>query len=351
MNEVPYIVGDVHLGRKFTNGVPLHRKGDREKMVHADFEERIGSYEGPMLVQTGDLFDSFTVDEAIVLWAESVVRRAALAYPGTKYVFYRGNHDASKDVNKKSSFDVFEALLRDLPNVLVLKDVTIVPLHYIADNEHDPVTKYFGFIPWHPFKSAQVLAEELVQMSYHTDASAHQTLEAVFGHWDVKDYGSTAHDFNMVPTKILIQVTKTIYTGHVHKPCEFDRDGVRVHVVGSMQPYAHGEGDGFPHYMTIPYDTYVNEKDDKYSHHYYTNANVRILVKDGENPEPPDCLSFSTKKVTETGEEDEEGEIDVEMADFNMDTLFATVLKECEVSESVAERVLGKFKELRNVGN
>lgn len=30
-------LGDVHLGRRFTQGVPLHRRGEREALVLAQF--------------------------------------------------------------------------------------------------------------------------------------------------------------------------------------------------------------------------------------------------------------------------------------------------------------------------
>ena len=35
------LLGDAHLGKPFIHGVPLHRRGDREKMVWADFERSI----------------------------------------------------------------------------------------------------------------------------------------------------------------------------------------------------------------------------------------------------------------------------------------------------------------------
>ena len=33
--------GDAHLGKPFIHGVPLHRRGDREKMLWADFERSV----------------------------------------------------------------------------------------------------------------------------------------------------------------------------------------------------------------------------------------------------------------------------------------------------------------------
>ncbi|WP_204307606.1 hypothetical protein, partial [Enterobacter hormaechei] len=51
-----------------------------------------------------------------------------------------------------------------------------------------------------------------------------------YGHWDV-DPRSPSH--NLIPTKELaaLGITKA-YTGHVHLPSTFKRDGVEVEVVG-----------------------------------------------------------------------------------------------------------------------
>ena len=337
MKVIPFIIGDVHLGRKFTNGVPLNRKGDRERMVAEDFEKQVLTFEGRLLVQTGDLFDSFTVPEEIVLFAAAVVRRAATAHPKSMYVFYRGNHDASKDANKASSFDVFKALLQDLKNVAVLCD----PETLLFKDDTD--WQMFGFIPWHPFKSAAELADELIK--YSIPLRHEEPFDTVFGHWDVKDYGTTAHDFNMVPTKVLASVTKKIVTGHVHLPTQFERDGVQVIVQGSMQPYAHGEDPATTWYKTTNYADFLaygqTEKD------WCRDLNLRIIVKDGETPEPINCLAFTTKKATEKDEGDV-NDMDIAIADFDMDYLFNQSLDERGVSTSVKELVAAKFKELRN---
>lgn len=340
MKVVPFILGDVHLGRRFTTGVPLNRKGDREHMVMMDFQHRVRSYDGPLLVQTGDLFDSFTVPEELVLFAARVVRRAATEHPHTIYVFYRGNHDASKDDNKASSFDVFKELLQDLKNVKVLCNPET-----IVFNENTSDETVFGFIPWHPFKSATELAEFLIK--YDAPTVGDEFYDTIFGHWDVKDYGTTAHDFNMVPTKVLAEVTKHIVTGHVHLPTEFERDGVRVTVAGSMQPYAHGEDPGNSYYKTTDYASFAaygpTEK------RWCENLNLRIIVKDGEVPEPINCLSFTTKKAVDK-DDGEAPDLDVSISDFNMDSLFLEALNERGVSTEVSELVGAKFKELRNAG-
>lgn len=342
MKIEPKILGDVHLGRKFTNGVPLHRRGDRERMVNEDFANQLMNYSGPLLVQPGDLFDSFAVPEAVVLFAYEAVKKASIQNPNTGYIFIRGNHDASRDTNRASSFDVFAELIEHLPNVHVFRDVQTIIFNQGKEDE-----TCFGFVPWHPFKSADVLAEELIEYADNLYGVAY--FDAVFGHWDVESYGGD-HTFNMVPTRILSRVTKTIYTGHIHKPTAFDRDGVRVNVVGSMQPYAHGEEQEGVHrwYRTIPYGEYTVLRNAPEVLPAFHNANVRVIVQDGEAPEPIDCLSFTTKKAKEV-DEGEEGDIEVAIAEFNMDSLFAQTLAEQGVSTKVADLVSAKFKELRNI--
>lgn len=348
-NFVPYIIGDVHLGRKFSNGVPLHRRGDREMMVKEDFNEKIANCDSNIFVQTGDLFDAFAVEEAVVLETARVVRFHARLNPRITYVFYRGNHDASKDVNKASSFDVFSELLLGLDNVHVLKEPKIIS----ASTPHlDIKTRFFGFIPWSPFKSAAELADELVGVVnpewIAQGGTAPLRLDAVFGHWDVESYGSSAHDFNMVPTAVLSKITGTIYTGHVHRPTQFERDGVTVNVVGSMQPYAHGEDAEGQFYVTRGFEEYEKISADETERAKLVNVNIRVLVKEGQVPDPVDCLSFITKKTVEKLEEDEAPDLDIKIEDFDMDRLFQESLFSREVGTGVMQKILEKWQELKN---
>lgn len=351
----PYIVGDVHLGRKFVNNVPLHRRGDREQMVRDDFVTRLHACTSTLFVQTADLFDAFNMEEELVLWTARQVRAAALKNPHITYVFYRGNHDASKDVSKASSFDVFAELLMGLSNVHVLKEPKVISIYDPKDTYNDSIPAIFGFVPWSPFKSAQELSYELVGLlKQETEMiqTTHQLVDlppvlGVFGHWDVESYGGD-HDFNMVPTALLSKVTKTIWTGHVHKPSQFERDGVTVHVVGSMQPYAHGEDPHIRWYKTTSFEEFSAYGDTEKA--WCRNINLRVLVKEGQHAEPIDCLSFQTKKVEERLD-DEQPDLEVKLEDFNMVTLFQETLVKREVRKSVMDQILEKFGELRNASS
>ena len=49
------LIGDVHAGKKFEAGVPLHRRGDRERMQIEQFRAELAAVTGPV-VQAGDIF-------------------------------------------------------------------------------------------------------------------------------------------------------------------------------------------------------------------------------------------------------------------------------------------------------
>lgn len=332
---IPDNLGDVHFGRQFKLGVPLDRVGEREEMVYQEFKRRVKNPQSKLFVQTGDLFNGYAEPEALVILVAETVEEAALENPGVKYVFYNGNHDAVKELGRAGSFDVFERLLRHVPNVMVVREPTIVRIEGTA----------WGFVPWSPFSNAKELAQMLVSTWQRVMAGA--KLDGVYGHWDVEGYGQK-EVANMVPTLELSEITDTIYTGHIHKPTKFFRDGTTVHVVGSMQPYSHAEDIGTKWYITLTYDEYLALTPEQKDH--LVNCNVRVQVGEGEVAEPFNCLSFITKKAKEIESEDG-GDIDVEVADFNMDQLFQSCLDTREVRADIAEKILNKFAENRNVAN
>lgn len=324
-------LGDVHLGRKFVTGVPLHRRGDREAMVWKQFTESLWNCKTLFHVQTGDLFDQFAVPEALLLATALVYKDAALFNPDTTYVIYRGNHDASRDTDKASSFDVLAELLSGIENIYVLRDPTTI----------SHAQGHLGFIPWHPFKSSEELAQELI-----SQAMCLISFEAIFGHFEVDSFGG--HDFNLIPTKTLAAVTKTIYTGHIHLPTEFERDGVRVVVVGSMQPYAHGEDPRTDWYETVSFTDLQEDLEDGTTR--FQDINLRVIVRPGEVVPEVDCLSLITKPFVEKVEEDDEPDnLEVNFADFNMHSLFTGCLAEAQVRPVIAERIMNKYEELKNV--
>lgn len=325
MLEDVTLLGDVHLEKKFRTGVPLHRLGEREGLVWADFEASLHEARlRPYHVQVGDIFDQMCVSETAVLKTASLYRFYAERAPGTRFIIIRGNHDASRDITKKSSFDILAELLAPVPNITVFKESVGV----IGD---------YGFLPWHPFKSSAQLAFDLVSLTKG------KKLKAVFCHCDIGTFGG--NDDNLIPTKILSQITDVVVTGHVHVPDTYSQDGVTVVVTGSMQPYTHNEDLTNVLYRTLTLQEFQDGlyKDD------WKGLNLRILLKPGEIlPMAPDCLSFIGKTVADSDPEElDDYEEEVGFNTFDMDAIFKQVMQEREVGPEVAEKINAKYSEIR----
>jgi DNA repair exonuclease SbcCD nuclease subunit len=321
-------LGDVHLERRFRTGVPLHRIGHREVMVWEQFYDEVMNPTGLLHVQMGDLFNEFSVSEATVLRAAAIYQEASIKNHGVRYVVIRGNHDAARDADKKSSFDVFKGLMKGYDNVEVMVEPTIRLIR----------GKAYGFMPWHPFKSSTELATELLDIIRTTHSTK---FEAVFCHCDVKSYGGT--DDNLIPLNVLKHRTNLVYTGHIHYPHEFEQDGVKVVVVGSMQPYAHGEDPVGDWYKTIGYDTLMHMTCTK----VLKDVNVRVLISKNDDVFPEfDCLSCTTKKWEEAVDEEESEQVELES--FDMTALFKQSLAEHSVGTMVSEKILSKFSEKKH---
>ena len=99
------LIGDPHLGRVFKTGVPTHRLGDRERLVEEQFYAEISDRTSVPVIIMGDLFDKYSVPESLVLWTADKLNEAA---EWKKIYVLRGNHDLSRDEEKRGSFDVLE---------------------------------------------------------------------------------------------------------------------------------------------------------------------------------------------------------------------------------------------------
>ena len=99
------ILPDPHIGRKFCTGVPLHRLGEREMSQMADLRRSLMDGPETYHICTGDLFDRFVVPNHVLLAVYERYSVAALSRSDRQFVILRGNHDASRDVSKISSFE------------------------------------------------------------------------------------------------------------------------------------------------------------------------------------------------------------------------------------------------------
>lgn len=308
------LIGDPHLGREFKEGVPLHRLGEREEMVWASFKEAL-SVPCDVSVCMGDLFDKFVVPPEIVLRAAELYRKQGGT--GREFVILRGNHDASRDVDRRSSYDLFSEILRGTPGVMVVKDEPML-LDY-------PRATNLAFFPWHPFINAAEMVDKL-----------EGDFVAAFGHWDRVAFGD--HRDNLIPLDQLAGRCKLVFSGHDHNPCRYDDRGVEVVYTGSLQPYSHGEDPDGDRYVTV----YGADALDKLGDAAASKC-IRLRLERGSDVPPrPDCLQFQIDWIDP--EEAPKAELDLES--FSVSKILSDQLKERKVGEVVHDQVMGQYEEI-----
>lgn len=307
------LLGDPHLGKTFKNGVPLHHRGEREALVWKSFQQ--GLEEAPKYgvhVNLGDLFNQSQVSYDTIYKAAQVYWHQSALKPMCEFVVLKGNHDYTRDLEKMSAFDIFDAMVQHCPNVTVVTDLHVM----------DHQKRKLGFVAWHPVTTAKDLVSHLPKC------------DAVFGHFDVHPL-SDPH--NMIPTKLMAELgIATYYGGHDHLPRIETRDGVTVNVVGSMQPYSHSEDPDERLYVTRDLDTVRANPD------LYHDKCLRIELGPGEKLDfDIDCLQLTLKKA---GVEEED--ISVQMDEFNLDRLLEESL--VDIDEGIGMLVRDKYQELRS---
>lgn len=305
------LLGDPHLGKHFRIGVPLHRLGERERMVREQFQVELSEVKGASYhVCMGDLFDRYIVAPETVLFAYQCYVAAASKNLNTTYIILRGNHDASRDRDRASSFDLFAELAASVGNIKVVKDAPLI----MGD---------LGFFPWHPFIAARKMVECI-----------NRPLKAAFGHWDKDDFGQNKP--NLIPTDALAKLTKLAISGHVHTPGEFKRSGVKVIMTGSMQPYSFAEDPAGILYVTCTLDQ-IKDQD-------LSNKCVRIRLRPSEELPPDlDCLQLIPKRFDDS----DKPSIEVEFEEFDMKKQFEEACAEEGVRNEIMKEVWTKLEELR----
>lgn len=301
-----HLIGDVHLGKAFQHGVPLHRRGDRERMQLEHFKREL-AVECDLSIQMGDLFDKMHVSYSVIYAAYLAYKEAKMRNPGRIYALLRGNHDASRDADKISAFQVFTQMVRPL-------GVVVVDDHAVEIGDH-------CLIPWHPFKTAvEMLPEDLTGLT-------------CYGHWDV-----VMGDTNQIPAaEMKARGAVAAYTGHDHNAREMEIDGLPVTVTGSMQPYSHSEDPNGEFYVTITLEEAAAGD--------FRDKCVRVLLQPGEILDfPIDCLQLSIKR----GAVEEEVDLgDVEFEEFDFNALFNQAREQVGVSDEMATTTRIKIEEAR----
>jgi DNA repair exonuclease SbcCD nuclease subunit len=318
-------MGDPHLGRKFTSGVPPIRRGERENFVHNEFRNQLlKPKSGTKLhICVGDLFDKFRVPEEIILFAFFSYKEAAERNPNIKYVVLRGNHDASRDTELVSSFELFEQLCRGIPNVSVVSEF---PEWFTVDDTEVLIC------PWHPYKTA----EEIVDCGLHLTKEKKQDYIAV-GHWDIKDFGliSGESNTNMIPYELL-KDAKLIVSGHYHNKTEFESEfKTPVIITGSLQPYSHSEDSEELWYVTRTKDQVLDQLDKKPDTYHLKNLRVMLTQGDVFDTEV-DCLSLTVGKIKT---EQQQVDLNIDIDGFDLKSIFFQTLTENGVSQELTSNL------------
>src|SRR4029077_7370610 len=185
------VMGDPHLGRSFINGVPLNRRGDREKMVRQAFVQALNPDGARFHICAGDLFDKPNVPLETIWFAATEYKKAAVSHPDTEFMVLAGNHALDRDQTKVSAFQIFKGLLWR-GNVHAIT----VPI------EHEVGL----LIPWSPLHNAVEVIKE---------ANLFGGRKTAFGHWDL----DTGNSPNLIPIDALKELgVQRVYNGHVHLP-------------------------------------------------------------------------------------------------------------------------------------
>ena len=294
-------MGDQHLGRAFKSGVPLHRVGEREALIHAQFARELMHVTTELHINLGDMFDKFVVAPEVVLFAADTYARAAKANRNTHYIVMRGNHDVSRDLSRSSSFEIFTRLVASVSNITVVGDNPLV----IGN---------LGFLSYNAFGTALEGVNSLPD-----------NLTRIFTHFDYVDWGGD----HVLPTQRL--AAKQIFNvtnGHDHLRRSEKRHGVEVDIYGSLQPFSHAEDGTGAWYRTVTLD----ELQGLDTH----LLNIRVLLADGDVlPTDLDCLSLTAKKIR--GED-----VVVDTTEFDSFDIEAEI--GAAVDPSILEELLGVFR-------
>jgi DNA repair exonuclease SbcCD nuclease subunit len=236
------VMGDPHLGKEFVNGVPLARRGERERMQREAFKRGLDPEGAELHICVGDLFHRPVVSLETIMFAAKAYQQATSDSPETKFIVLAGNHDLSRDATRVSALQVFAEMI---PAVQVATAPTFVENRLLL-------------IPWSPSQTAN----EVVETVGAGGASI------AVGHWDLDGNGP-----NLIPTKTLAALgIRRVLNGHVHLPRIETRDGIEIINIGSLQPLAHGEGD----------ELYVTVSLEELKHGDYSDKCVRVRLAEGE---------------------------------------------------------------------
>lgn len=281
LDGVQYI-GDPHLGRQFSNISPEKQAWFSERQ----WETLRGFFDNQTMpiVIVGDLFDKFTVSDAIKARLLDLLSKTKGEH---EIYILMGNHDSSKNTALVSSFDLVKSVVDswDLPHLYMLKE----PMAMLHDQRK-------LLIPWSATKTA-------IEMFLDCSASLKHTPDSIVCHLDRLSYGD--HESrNMIPFEQLEyhKVSKVI-NGHEHTPYQGFYGSISYHGTGSMLPYSHAEDPEGTWFRTLTVEQ-ANQADVA----DLTDKFIRITGDDFSNLDQAKlvgALTVSYKKVESVSDEPE----------------------------------------------
>lgn len=246
-------IGDPHMGRKFLNNVPLHRRGWYESIRDRKFGELLTAPADVTIIM-GDLFDKDKVDERDILYVyQLLVKHTPLK---RKTYILQGNHDDPKTKSEVSSFGLLKAMLEGVDHIQIVDDLVCIPT---------PKHTWIGLFGW---RFDKTIHQQLLERPVEEIAVA-------FTHLDKISYGN---DDNVIPWIQMYQAgIKTIVNGHEHKPTFADDGGTVYLGTGSMLPYSHAEDLGNEYYVTFT-DVRDLEAQLEENHDAFVDKHVRVIT-------------------------------------------------------------------------
>lgn len=301
-----WLIGDPHFNRNFSRGCPINRRGDRERMQREQFRAELNTPDVDVIIMVGDLFDKPVVPLNVLCQVIHDVIEVAQNRPDVTFIYQAGNHDISRILREQGAWDIFKLAVGWLENVVVTNQVHC----------HEDIVCF----PW----DWSMTAEEQVGSWY---LGPNHVVEAVVGHWDMISFGGD--ESHLCPVEALQKAfgeDVVIYSGHYHEERDYEINGVTVHCTGSLQPYAHGEGDM---YVTLTLEEALKRDD-------LADKVVRIRLQPGETLPDINCLQLTAQRVTEAGEVPDEIDIDaVASTTFNVEEILKAKFEANEVPDNV----------------
>lgn len=307
-----WMIGDPHLGRRFETGVPLHRRGEREKGQMRRFKGELAT-DCDINIMVGDLFDHPQVALSVVVEAADAVLAAAEDRPRTQFFMMAGNHDRSRQLGTIGAWEIFRRLILCRADNL-----------FVVDEPGE--AEQIAFFPWQWGVSA---VEQL------KGRRSKEVLLAV-GHWDLHSFGGD--DSHLAPTAELHERfpnLETIASGHYHLEGNWPVGDHSVACTGSMEPYSHAEDPDAELYVTLSLEQLAATDPAD-----LLNKHVRVLLQPGDElPTDLDCLALTGKRAAPAEDEDES--VAERLGSFDWSAILEECLKDVpqEVREFIDERL------------